>query len=207
MMLRWISEVPPAMDDCRVDRALRCQTAPDSCSQAAPAAPTTSMDRSRYTASSSDHASLPTEPPGPGVRPALSSARVRIETSDRQVSRILRVISLWRSRGSPMTPRRRHSSIRRSDRSVSMPPAGPAPMATRSYMSMAVAMAQPLLASPSRLAAGMRTPVKKIWLKAVPPSIWWMGRISIPGASMATANMEMPACLGASTSVRAMTMP
>ena len=30
--------------------------------------------------------SLPSEPPGPGVLPAFSSARVRIETSDAVVS-------------------------------------------------------------------------------------------------------------------------
>ena len=92
-------------------------------------------------------------------------------------------------------------------RAVVIPPVVPEPMATRSYMSMAVAMRQPLLRSPSRLSAPMRTSVKNTSLKWVPPSIWWMGRTSTPSASMGTMNIEMPACLGTSGSVRAMTMP
>ncbi len=80
-------------------------------------------------------------------------------------------------------------------------------MATRSYMSIAVAMFQPLLSSPSRLSAGMGTSVKKTSLKWRPPSIWWIGRISTPGASIGMTNIEIPACLGTVGSVRAMITP
>ena len=75
-------------------------------------------------------------------------------------------------------------------------------MATRSYMSMAVAMFQPLFGSPRRLSAGIETSVKKISLKCLPPSIWWIGRISTPGASSGTmrhrdAGVLGHACVGA----------
>ena len=152
-------------------------------------------------------ASFPTDPPGPGVRPALSSARVRMATSDRQVSRMRSRISCWRRAGSRSSPRLRAASIRRSVRSVDIPPVVPEPMATRSYISMAVAMRQPLFRSPRRLSALMRTSVKNTSLKWVPPSIWWMGRTSTPSESMGTMNIEMPACLGTSGSVRAMMTP
>ena len=56
------------------------------------------------------------------------------------------------------------------------------PIATRSYISIAVAWRQPLFCSPSNQSAGMRTSVKKTSLKWRPPSIWWIGRISTPGA-------------------------
>ncbi|CAB4886976.1 unannotated protein [freshwater metagenome] len=83
----------------------------------------------------------------------------------------------------------------------------PVPMATRSYMSIAVAWFQPLFSSPTSQSAGMRTSVKKISLKCLPPSIWWIGRMSTPGRFMSMMNIEMPACLGASGFVRAMMMP
>ena len=83
----------------------------------------------------------------------------------------------------------------------------PVPIATRSYMSIAVAWFQPLFSSPSSQLFGMRTSVKKISLKCLPPSIWWMARISMPGAFMSTMNIEMPACLGASGLVRATMTP
>ena len=88
-----------------------------------------------------------------------------------------------------------------------IPPVVPDPMATRSYISMAVAMRQPLFRSPSRLSEPMRTSVKNTSLKWVPPSIWWMGRTSTPEASMGTMNIEIPACLGTVGSVRAMMIP
>ena len=81
------------------------------------------------------------------------------------------------------------------------------PIATRSYINIAVAIRQPLLYSPSRWSFGMRTSVKNTSLKWLPPSIWLIGRISTPGAFMSRMNIEMPACLGWSGSVRAMMMP
>ena len=116
-------------------------------------------------------------------------------------------ISFWRSAGSRSSPRWRAASISRAVRSVDIPPVVPEPMATRSYINMAVAMRQPLLRSPSRFAARTRTSVKNTSLKWVPPSIWWMGRTSTPSESMGTMNIEMPACLGTSGSVRAMMIP
>ena len=82
-------------------------------------------------------------------------------------------------------------------------PAPAVPMATRSYMSIAVAWFQPLFSSPSRWSAGTRTSVKNTSLKCEPPSIWWIGRTSTPGASIGRMNIEMPACFTASGSVRA----
>ena len=58
------------------------------------------MDTSVCTSAMATVASFPMEPPGPGVRPALSSARVRMATSDRQVSRVRSRISFWRRAGS-----------------------------------------------------------------------------------------------------------
>ena len=48
---------------------------------------------------------------------------------------------------------------------------------------------------------------KKTSLNSARPVISRSGRIVTPGWSSGNANHEMPACLGASKSVRAMSMP
>ena len=62
----------------------------------------------------------------------------------------------------------------------------PPPMAERSLVSVVIATRQPPLTSPTTLAAGTRTSVKKTSLKWIAPSIWRSGRTSIPGVDMST---------------------
>ena len=61
----------------------------------------------------------------------------------------------------------------------------------------------PLLTPPTTFSLGQRALVKKISLKSALPSTWAMGRTSMPGWFMGTSRYEMPACFGASGSVRA----
>ena len=53
----------------------------------------------------------------------------------------------------------------------------------------------------------MRTSVKNTSLNVCPPVISMIGRISMPGVSIGQMKYEMPWCLGASGSVRAMRIP
>ena len=53
----------------------------------------------------------------------------------------------------------------------------------------------------------MRASVKNTSLNAWAPVMSMIGRTSIPGVSMGQMKYEMPRCLGASGSVRAMRMP
>jgi len=53
----------------------------------------------------------------------------------------------------------------------------------------------------------MRTSSRKTSLKRCTPVISTMGRTSTPGASIGQMKYEMPRCLDASGSVRAMRMP
>ena len=80
-------------------------------------------------------------------------------------------------------------------------------MATRSFISMAIAQRQPSSTSPIRLASGTRTSVKNTSLNPEPPFIWRSGRMSTPGAVKSTMNIVMPRCFGWSGFVRAMTAP
>ena len=61
---------------------------------------------------------------------------------------------------------------------------------------------QPLLTPPTTLSFGQRASVKKTSANSAAPSICWMGRTSMPGWFMGHSRYEMPACLGASGSVR-----
>ncbi len=88
MMLRWISSVPPAMLDWKLFNTIRWSSAPPSSvgSHATEPGPANSSAISRTFQAMFDPKSLPSEPPGPGVLPALSSSRVFIATSDLHVS-------------------------------------------------------------------------------------------------------------------------
>ena len=70
-----------------------------------------------------------------------------------------------------MTPNFTASSMSRSAFGCDTPLVEPVPMATRSYINIAVAWFQPLLSVPTNALFGIRTSVKKISLKCLPPSI------------------------------------
>ena len=78
---------------------------------------------------------------------------------------------------------------------------------TRSLPSVTLANRQPSSCSPTKLAAGIRTSVKKTSLKVLAPVISLIGRISIPGKSIGQMKYETPLCLGASIFVRAIKIP
>ena len=80
-------------------------------------------------------------------------------------------------------------------------------MATRSFMSIAMAQRQPSSISPMRHESGTRTSVKNTSLKPDPPLICLIGRTSTPGAWKSTMNIVMPRCFGFSGLVRAMIAP
>ena len=73
----------------------------------------------------------------------------------------------------------------------------------RSKPSVVMATFHPLLTPPMTLSLGQRTLVKKTSLNSAEPSICSMGRTSTPGCFIGTSRYEMPACFGASGSVRA----
>ena len=82
-----------------------------------------------------------------------------------------------------------------------------APSDTRSFISIEMATAHPWPTSPSTLAAGMRASSKNTSLNSASPVACTRGRMVMPGASIGTANIVRPLCLGTSGSVRAMHMP
>jgi hypothetical protein len=112
----------------------------------------------------------------------------------------------WRMTGSSSTPRRRASSTS-GFTPVPRPPPPPEPMATRSFISIAIAQRHPSSTSPIRLPSGTRTSVKKTSLNPEPPFICRKGRMSTPGALKSMMNIVMPRCFGWSGFVRAMTAP
>ena len=59
-----------------------------------------------------------------------------------------------------------------------------APIATRSFISVALATFQPAPTSPSRLASGTRASVMNTSLNSASPVSWRSGRTSTPGACM-----------------------
>ena len=115
--------------------------------------------------------------------------------------------SRWRRIGSAQPPPARTTSSRSSAVGPIPHSAPPPDSDTRSLPSVTLASAQPWFTSPTRLPAGMRTSVKNTSLKSASPVISRIGRISMPGRSIGQMKYEMPWCLGASGSVRAMRMP
>ncbi len=78
---------------------------------------------------------------------------------------------------------------------------------TRSLAKVTLARSHPRFSSPTRFSAGMRTSSRKTSLKRWTPVISTMGRTSTPGASIGQMKYEIPRCLGASGSVRAIRIP
>ena len=115
--------------------------------------------------------------------------------------------SRWRITGSVMVPRRRTAS--NISKAVGPLPHNTPPVdnETRSLPKVTFAKRQPSSCSPTRLAAGRRTSVKKTSLNVLAPVISRIGRISIPGRSIGQMKYETPLCLGASGFVRAIKMP
>ena len=86
-------------------------------------------------------------------------------------------------------------------------PAAPEPTDARSDISVVNSARHPFPASPTRLASGTLTSVRKTSLNSASPVIWRSGRTSTPGVSIGSRNMVRPWCLGASGSVRAISWP
>ena len=89
MMLRWISSVPPAMPAWNELSIIVLQRAAADCRRLPGHDSLARRSRARSPGmrqAITELPSLPSEPPGPGALPALSSARVRIATSDLVVS-------------------------------------------------------------------------------------------------------------------------
>ncbi len=80
-------------------------------------------------------------------------------------------------------------------------------MATRSFISVALATDQPSPISPTRQSSGTRASVKNTSLKPDAPAMLRMGRTSTPGWCMSTMNIVRPLCFGCSGSVRASSSP
>ena len=74
----------------------------------------------------------------------------------------------------------------------------PVPRPARSFMSVVLATAQPLLRSPMMAASDTRASVRKTSLNSAWPVISRSGRTSTPGWCMSIANQVMPWCLGSS---------
>ncbi len=108
---------------------------------------------------------MPNDPPAPGGLPDWSSARTRIATNDFVVSIAYSRISRSRTTGLAIAPLARATATNRSYRGWLIAPAPIEPMATRSYISIAVAWRHPLLISPINQSAGIRTSVKNTSLK------------------------------------------
>src|SRR6476469_1178180 len=83
----------------------------------------------------------------------------------------------WRTTGSSATPHRRASSMIGFTPAL-RPPPPPEPMATRSFISMAIAQRQPSSTSPMRLASGTRTSVKNTSLNPERPDLH-AGRVEV----------------------------
>ena len=83
----------------------------------------------------------------------------------------------------------------------------PPPRATRSFINVVTATAQPLPTSPNTRSWGIRTSVRKISLNSASPVIWCRGRTSTPSDSMSSKKYVRPLCLGWSGSVRATSIP
>ncbi len=75
----------------------------------------------------------------------------------------------------------------------------------RSNASVPIATAQPLPGSPTHSEAGVRAPSKNTSLNSAVPVIWRIGRISMPGWSIATSRYDNPWWRWEPTSVRATT--
>ncbi|CAB4886971.1 unannotated protein [freshwater metagenome] len=87
MMFFWISSVPPAMlAEKLVSMMVPHSSALSPSVLATRSGPNTSPITVRSRREMMAPCSLPSEPPGPGVRPAFISARVRMETRDLVVS-------------------------------------------------------------------------------------------------------------------------
>ena len=65
-------------------------------------------------------------------------------------------------------------------------PPPPPPIEARSFIRVVIAPRQPSFTAPTRKLSGMRTSLKNTSLKAEPPLICLIGRISMPGDSMST---------------------
>ena len=81
------------------------------------------------------------------------------------------------------------------------------PMCPRSFVSTLIPTPQPPCSGPSRRSAGSDTSVKTTSSNSADPVIWRSGRTSIPGRSIGQRKNEIPSCLRAPGSVRAMRMP
>ena len=93
---------------------------------------------------------------------------------------------------------------------MSMPGKMPAelpPMETRSLPRVERATVQPSLGVPTTSSSGTKTSLKNTSLKSALPVIWRNGRTSTPGPCMSITMVVMPACLGASGSVRTVANP
>ena len=85
--------------------------------------------------------------------------------------------------------------------------AAPEPTEARSDISVVRTARHPLPGSPTRLASGTRTSVRKTSLNSASPVICLSGRTSTPGVSIGSRNIVRPWCLGTSGSVRAISWP
>ena len=72
----------------------------------------------------------------------------------------------------------------------------------RSKPSVVMATFQPLFTPPTTFSLGQRASVKNTSANSAAPSIWLIGRTSMPGWSIGHSRYEMPLCLDASGSVR-----
>ena len=81
------------------------------------------------------------------------------------------------------------------------------PMCPRSFVSTLMPTPQPPCNGPSNRSAGSETSVKNTSSNSADPVICRSGRTSIPGRSIGHRKNEMPSCLRASGSVRAIRMP
>ena len=81
------------------------------------------------------------------------------------------------------------------------------PMCPRSFVSTLMPTPQPPCNGPSSRSAGSETSVKNTSSNSADPVICRSGRTSIPGRSIGQRKNEMPSCLRASGSVRAIRMP
>ena len=83
----------------------------------------------------------------------------------------------------------------------------PAPIATRSLPNVLRATFQPPPTSPTMSSSGTNTSSKNTSLNAALPVISRRGQTSTPGAFISIAIMVIPACFGASGSVRTVAIP
>ena len=86
-------------------------------------------------------------------------------------------------------------------------PAVPPPIETRSLPRVDRATVQPSFGVPTTSSSGTKTSLRNTSLKSELPVIMRSGRTSTPGACMSITMVVMPACLGASGSVRTVANP